>query len=105
MLHRGTTSLSGELRQASLVNVMSASGLDTNRPHMLQAFDQTEHGGRLGSLWHLPQPGEPGLAGFLAVVLAALRQRIETPALLGGQAKGQPVMHVPPGLMTHFSAK
>jgi hypothetical protein len=42
---------------------------------------------------------------WLAVVLAALRQRIEAPALFGGQPMAQPVMHVPPGLMTHFNAE
>jgi hypothetical protein len=46
MLRRHAASLAGELRQARLVNVMSASRLDANRPHMFQAFDKAEHGGR-----------------------------------------------------------
>jgi hypothetical protein len=105
MLRRHAASLAGELRQARLVNVMSASRLDANRPDMFQAFEQAEHGGRLAGLWHLPQPGQPGLAGVLAIFLPAPRQRIEALALVGRQAVGQAVMHLPPRLMTHLDAE
>ena len=44
---------------------MSAAGIDADRANMLQALDQAEHGGRLRRFRHLPQPGQPGLAGFL----------------------------------------
>ena len=85
MLHRHPASLAGELRQTLLVNVISAFPLDANRPHMFQALEQAEHGGRFAGLWHLSQPGQPSLAGVLAVLLPALRQRIEALRFYGGK--------------------
>lgn len=79
---------SRELRQARLMDEMTAAGLDADPSHMFQPLDQAQHGGGLGGLRHLLQPGQPALAG----VLAALRQRVEALALIGGQAIGQPAM-------------
>ena len=105
MLRRHAASLAGELRQACLVNVMSTSRLDANRPDMLQAFEQADHGDRFAGLWHLSQPGQPSLAGVLAILLPALRQRIEALALVDRQAVGQAAMHLPPRLMTYLDAE
>jgi hypothetical protein len=55
---------------------LAATGIDADRAHMCQAVDQTEHGVRLGRLWHLPQPGLAGL-------FSALRQRIKSATLFG----------------------
>jgi hypothetical protein len=58
---------------------LAATGIDADRAHMCQAVDQTEHGVRLGRLWHLSHPGQPALAGLFS----ALRQRIKSAALFG----------------------
>jgi hypothetical protein len=79
MLDRGAARLARELSQARLVDQVSAAGLDADRTDMLQALDHAEHGGRLGGLRHLPQPGQPTLAGLFP----ALRQRIQPMPLLG----------------------
>jgi hypothetical protein len=65
MLNGGLVSLARELAQACLVDQMSAAGVDADRTNMFQAFNYAEHGGWLGGLWHLPQPGQPDLAGFV----------------------------------------
>ena len=85
MLHRGAASLAGELRKARLVDVMAAARFDADRADMFQPLDQTEHGGWPGGLRHLPQPGQPGLVGFLPT----MRQRIEP--LAAGRAESPSV--------------
>ena len=92
MLGRRPSGLTGELRKAGLMHAMPARGIDADRPDMVQALDQAEHRGRLCRLRHLAQPGEPALPGFRP----ALRQRIQPPPLLGGQAVGQPALDLPP---------
>src|SRR4051812_33321414 len=72
------------MRRPCLVHEMSAARLDADGPHVLQPFDQAEHGGGLGGFRHLTQPGQPALAGFLL----ALRQCIEALPLFGGQPLG-----------------
>ena len=92
MLGRRPPGLTGKLREAGLMHAMPARGIDADRPDMVQALDQAEHRGRLCRLRHLAQPAEPALPGFRP----ALRQRIQLPPLLGGQAIGQPALDLPP---------
>jgi hypothetical protein len=71
--------LTNKLGQACLMDPLAATGVDADRAHVRQAFDQTEHSVRRGRLWHLPQPSQPALAGLFS----ALRQRIKPAALFG----------------------
>jgi hypothetical protein len=79
---------------------LATTGVDADRAHVRQAFDQTEHGVRLGRLWHLPQPGQPALASLFAT----LCQRIKLAALFSRQMTGQPAMHLPSGSVAQFAA-
>jgi hypothetical protein len=79
MLNRAAAGLTNKLGQACLMDPLATTGVDADRAHMRQAFDQTEHGVRLGRLWHLPQPGQPALAGLFS----PMRQRIKPAALFG----------------------
>ncbi len=90
MLDGGASRFAGELRQACLVDELAAGRLDADPAHMLQAFDQAQHRSWLGGLGHLPQPRQPALARLRR----APCQGIEALALLGGQAVGQPTMHL-----------
>ena len=101
VLHRCPVGLARELCQARLVDQMAATRLNADRANMFQAFDEAEHGGWLGRFWHLPQPGQP----VLSALLTALGQRIEAPALFGGQAISKPAMHFLPGTMTNIGAE
>jgi len=101
VLHRRPVGLARELRQARLVDQMTATWLDADRANMLQALDQAEHGGWRGRFWHLAQPGQPVLSAFLT----ALGQRIEALALFGGQAISKPAMYFLPGTMTDIDAE
>ena len=92
MLGRRPPGFTGKLGQAGLMHAMPARGVDAGRPYMVQALYQTEHRGRLGRLGHLAQPAEPALPAFRP----ALRQRIQPPALLGGQSVGQPALDLAP---------
>jgi hypothetical protein len=92
MLGRRPSSLTGEPRETKLMHAMPACGVDADRPDMVQTLNGAEHRGRLCRLGHLAQPAEPALAGFRP----ALRQRIQPPPLLGGQAIGQPSLYLPP---------
>jgi TnpA family transposase len=56
---------------------------------------------RLGGLRHLPQPGQPVLAGLFLT----LCQRIEPASLLGGETIGQPAIHFRTGLVAEFGAE
>jgi hypothetical protein len=64
VLHGASASLANKPGKARLMDVIAAIGLNADRAHMLQAFNQTEHGVRLGGLRHLPQPGQPVLTGI-----------------------------------------
>jgi hypothetical protein len=101
VLHGASTSLANKLGKARLMDLVASIGFDADRAHMLQAFDQTEHGIRLGGLRHLPQPGQPVLAGLFP----PLHQGIEPASLFGGQITGQPAMHLPAGLVAEFAAQ
>jgi len=101
MLNRGFVSLTCKLAQACLVDQMSAAGIDAYRANMFQAFNHTEHGDWCGGLWHLPQPGQPDLAGFVP----AFGQSIKSFSLISGQPVGQPAIHLPAALMTELSTK
>ena len=68
MLRRGATGLAGKLSEACLMHTMSARGIETDRAHMIQALNQSQHRDRLRRFRHLAQPGEPGLVGFLPPV-------------------------------------
>src|SRR5665213_189771 len=80
---------------------MSAAETDANFTDAFQAFNDAEHGGRLGGLWRLPQPSQPDLAAFVP----APGQSVEAFSLLGGQPVGQPAIHLPAALVTEFSTK
>ena len=68
---------------------------------MFQTFNHAEHSGWLGGLWHLPQPGQPDLAGFVPV----FGQSVKSFSLISGQPVGQPAIYLPAALMTELSAK
>lgn len=101
VLHRDARRLARELGQPGLVDYVPAAGLDAEAADVLQPCDQAQHGGRLGGLRHLPQPGQPALAG----VLSASRQRVEPFAPLGRQAVGQAAVHLPAALVAEFGAQ
>jgi hypothetical protein len=101
MLYGGPVGLAHKLGEARLVDEMAACPVNADPPHMLQTFNQSEHGGGCGRFWHLTQPSQP----VLTTVLSALRQRIETPTLLGRQAIGQPVIDFLPSAMTNIDAE
>ena len=91
MLHRGAPGLARQLRQARLMDEMSTARLDADGAHMLKPLDEAEHGGGLGRLRHLPQPGQPALAASLPT----FGQGIEALALFGGKPLGQSAMRFP----------
>src|SRR5512135_84883 len=64
MLRRGTICLAAELCEASLMNAVATRRIESDRPNVVQALDQTEHRNRLCRFWHLAQPGKPALAGL-----------------------------------------
>jgi len=101
VLDRGAARLACQLSQARLLDQVSAVGLDADRTDMLQALDHAEHGGRLGGLRHLSQPGQPTLAGLFP----ALRQRVQPMPLLNGEAVGQTVLHLAAGLIAEFGTE
>ncbi len=101
VLHGGSASLAGQVGQAPLVNAMALRRVDADFPDMGHAFHEAEHGRRLGRFRHLAQPCQPALAG----VGPALRQRVQTFALLGGQPLGQAVLDLPPGLLADLDAQ
>jgi len=101
MLHRGAPDLARQLRQARLVDEVATPRLDADGPHVLQPFDEAEHGGGLGRLRHLPQPGEPAQATSLAM----FGQGVELRALFGGKPPGQPAMHLPPRAVAQISTQ
>jgi hypothetical protein len=43
-----------ELAQACLVYLMATAWMDADRADMVETFDQPEHAGWLGCLWHVP---------------------------------------------------
>jgi hypothetical protein len=55
----------------------------------------------LAALRHLPQPGQPVLAGLFPT----LCQRIEPASLLGGETIGQPAIHFRTGLVAESGAE
>ncbi len=101
MLDRGAARLAGELCQARLMDKMSSAWRDADTSYMFQPLDDTEHGRRRGGFWHLPQPGQPVLAGLLP----AMGQRIKALALFRRQPIGQAPLHFPSGLMTDLDAE
>ena len=101
MLDRAAASLTNKLSKARLMDLVAATGLDADRAHMLEAFDQTKHGIRLGGFRHLPQPGQPVLAGLFL----PLCQRIELAPLFGGQIPGQAAIHFPMGLVAECATQ
>jgi hypothetical protein len=101
VLYSGPVGLAHKLGETRLVDEMSARSVNADPPHMLQAFNQTEHGGGCGRFWHLTQPSQP----VLTTVLSALRQRIETLTLLSGQAIGQPMIDFLPSAMADIDAE
>ena len=80
---------------------MSAARIDANFADAFQAFNDAEHGGRLGCLWHLPQPSQPDLAALVP----ASGQSVEAFSLVDGQSIGQPAKHLPAGLVTELGTK
>lgn len=100
VLHGDARRLAPELGQPGLVDLMSTAGLDANGADVLQAGDQAQHGGRLGGLWHLPQPGQP----VLSRAPPALHQAIQAAALFGRQALGQTAMHLATSLVAQVGA-
>ena len=101
VLDRGAARLARKLRQARLVDEMATPGLDADGAHMLKPLDEAEHGGGLGRLRHLPQPGEPAQAAALSV----FGQGIEALALFGGKPPGQPSMRLPARAMTQIGTE
>ena len=101
MLGRRPSGLSGKPREAGLMHAMPASGIDADRPHVVQALDQAEHRGRFRRLRHLAEPNEPALPGFRP----ALRQRIQLTVLLVRKADGQPALDLPPRPKAEITAE
>jgi len=101
MLHRGAPGLARQLRQACLMDEVATPRLDADRAHMLQPLDHPEHGGGLGRLRHLSQPGKPAQAAFLPM----FGQGVEALALFGGKPPGQPAMRLPARAMAQISAQ
>jgi len=101
MLHRGALGLAGQLRQARLVDEVAAPRLDADGAHMLQPLDEAEHGGGLGRLRHLPQPGEPAQTASLPM----FGQGVEALALFGGKPPGQPAMRLPARAVAQISTQ
>lgn len=91
MLYRGAPGLARELRQSSLVDEMAAPRLDADGAHVFKPLDEAEHGGGLGRLRHLPQPGQPAQTASLPM----FGQGIEALALFGGKPPGQPTVRLP----------
>lgn len=101
MLHRGAPGLARQLRQTRLVDEVATPRLDADGTHMLKPLDKAEHGGGLGRLRHLPQPGEPAQAASLPM----FGQGIEALALFGGKPPGQPTVHLPARAVSQISAQ
>lgn len=80
---------------------MSATGLDADRADVLQALDQAEHGGGRAGLRHLPQPGQPALAG----ILTTARQGVEPAPLLRGKTLGQPMLRLAASVVAELGTK
>src|SRR5215469_12753776 len=92
MLGRRPSGLAGKLREAGLMHTMPMRGIDADRPDMVHTLNEAEQRGRFCGLRHLAQPAEPALAS----VRPPLRQCIQPPPLLRGQAVGQPSLDLAP---------
>src|SRR5215469_11758343 len=92
MLGRRPSGLAGKLREAGLMHTMPTRGIDADRPDMVHTLNEAEQRGRFCGLRHLAQPAEPAWAS----VRPPLRQCIQPPPLLGGQAVGQPSLDLSP---------
>ena len=95
MLDRGAARLAGELCQARLMDEMSSAWLRCRYARTCSSRSiRPSMAARRGGFWHLPQPGQPVLAGLFP----AMRQRIEALALFGRQPIGQAGVALPVGL-------
>src|SRR6185437_11357604 len=101
MLHRGPPGLARQLHQARLVDEVATPRLNADGAHMLKSLYEADHGGGLGRLRHLPQPGKPAQAASLPM----FGQGVEALALFGGKPPGQSAMSLPARAMTQISAQ
>ena len=93
MLGGGASGFARKLGEPRLMDQVATAWFDANLTDVFQTLDQTEHRGWVGGFWHLLQPGEPTQTRRFAT----LRERIKPASLFGGQAVGQPTMHLPTG--------